>query len=157
MTSEWWTIPIAFSPPLLAVIVGWWLSSRQEALRRATEALQADRRQIYMACISPTIRLWAGTKNPQENKKALAEITSFEYRRTLSELTLIGSDDVVQALNTYMQYLYRHPTDAEPLKILTLWGEVLLAIRRDLGNKGTKLETADMFKNLITDIDRYLK
>ena len=36
----------------------------------------------------------------------------------------------------------------------TNWGHLLLAIRKDLGNKRTKLKEKDMLSSQITDIDQ---
>ena len=37
---------------------------------------------------------------------------------------------------------------------MLLWGRLLLEIRKDVGNKHTKLNELDMLRWLITDIDK---
>ena len=72
---------------------------------------------------------------------------------------MMGSDDVVRALNELMQYSYgveRDGTSPKPEEMLRYWGRVLLAIRRDLGNKRTKLMDIDMLRGQIRDIDQVM-
>ncbi len=139
-------------------VVVWYLTSRVESIRREKESLQDERRKIYSQVLEPYIRIFAGAKKPTETKKAISSITSFEYRRASFELTMIGSDDVVRALNEMMQFSYRMGdggSSASPEDLLRYWGGLLLAIRRDLGNKGTKLSEVDMFRSQIKDIDQF--
>ena len=141
-------------------LIVWFLTSRVEAIRREKEKLQDERRKIYMQILDPFIRVFAGVKNPSETQKALKQIISYENRRAFFELNMLGSDDVVRAVNNYMQYIYKKGDDdspGNPQEILVHWGGLLLAIRKDLGNKRTKLKEADMLRALITDIDRVVK
>ena len=65
---------------------------------------------------------------------------------------------MVIAMNELMQSFYRQkegPTQNDTKNIIDLWGNVLLAIRRDVGNKRTKLKPIDMFRGQISDIDKY--
>ena len=84
-------------------------------------------------------------------------MTSYEYRRAFFELSITGSDDVVRAVNNYMQFFYRSEDNKDSISgqdLLINWGGLILAIRRDLANKRTKLNERDMLKALIKDIDR---
>ena len=59
-------------------------------------------------------------------------------------------------MNDLMQYFYkieRDGTSPKPRVFLNLWGGVLLAIRRDLGIRNTKLSSIDMLRSQIKDID----
>ena len=61
-------------------------------------------------------------------------------------------------MNELMQSFYRQkegPTQNDTKNIIDLWGNVLLAIRRDVGNKRTKLKPIDMCRGQISDIDKY--
>ena len=55
-------------------------------------------------------------------------------------------------MNDFMQYTYKGNTDAKEL--VSMWGGLLLAIRRDLIGKKTKLSEIDMLRSTITDIDK---
>lgn len=141
-------------------LLGWYLRSSVETIRREKEKLQDERRKIYAQILEPYIRIFAGAKNPRETKKAISQITSFEYRKASFELSLMGSDDVVRAVNELMQHTYRMERDdvaSRPEELLFYWGRVLIAIRRDLGSTGTKLTEIDMLKVHIKDIDQLVK
>ena len=147
----------------IAIGVGllvWYLTSKVEAVLREREKLQDDRRQIYAQVLEPYIRVFAASTNPSETKKALRQIASYDYRRASFELAMIGSDEVVRTLNDMMQYFYRFDAEdksADPKTMVQYWGRVLLAIRRDLGNKKTKLSEIDMLRFQIKDIDKYFE
>ncbi len=140
--------------------LGWYLRSSIETIRREKERLQDERRTIYMQVLEPYIRIFAGINNQSETQMAISQITSFDYRQVSLELNLMGSDDVVRALNELMQHIYRMEGSrgsASAKQMMVYWGKVLLAIRRDLGNKKTKLVAADMLKAQIKDIDQIIE
>ena len=146
--------------PIGVGIAVWYLTSTLESIRRETEKLQDERRKIYMQVLDPYIRILTGINNPSEIKKALNQIKSFDYRRVSYELNMMGSDDVVRAMNSLMQHIYsleREGTSGKPEDMLVYWGGVLLAIRRDLGNNKTGLTEVDMLRGQIKDIDQLIK
>ena len=163
MADLGWIETVAYS--LIALFtgtgfVGWYLQSKIEIFRREKAKLQDEWKKIYIEVLEPYIRMFTGIKKPAEMKKALAQIQSYEYRLVIFKLNLLGSDDVVRALNKLIQYFYSAEileeggTAANPADMLDHFGGVLLAIRRDLGNKGTKLTAIDMLRIQIKDIDQ---
>ncbi len=73
------------------------------------------------------------------------------------QVNLVGSDDVVRAFNTMMKKFYQGSEVAEvgplaPVEALGSVGDVMLAIRRELGNRRTKLSNIEMFESSITDL-----
>lgn len=80
---------------------------------------------------------------------------------------MMGSDEVVRALNVLMQHFYAReedqnttdtrPQDNQPVNTqgIMLVGDFLLAIRKDLVKK-TKLTNRDMLRDMIKDLDKYL-
>ena len=152
-------LEIALVPIIGGVIAfgGWFLRSRVEESRREREKLYDERRKIYVKVLTPLVRIFAGIKNPKEARKADAEIISFDYRLAIFELNVMGSDDVIRALNEMMQYVYTSEQDNDLDKgkeMLKYWGGLILAVRRDLGNEKTKLTELDMLRGQITDIDK---
>jgi hypothetical protein len=86
---------------------------------------------------------------------ALEKISSLEYRRTGFKLALMGSDRVVRAYNELMQYIYNQTTSqsSSHTKILmNRLGDLLLEIRRSVGNQNTSLRNLEMLEWLINDI-----
>ena len=138
----------------LVGLATWYVRIRRESSERERERLSDERRQIYLKILEPTIRLFAGIKDPEEMEKAMQQMSSYEHRRALFELNLMGSDDVVGALNDFMQYIYRGGTNSREL--MAYWGRLLLSIRRDLGNRGTILSEVDMLRSQVTDIDSFM-
>jgi len=144
-------------PSLLMVLGGiitWLLKTRVEELHATEERLREERRKIYIQILDPYIRLFADIKG-QGTAQAIKKITSYEYRKTAFELNLFGSDDVVHAYNDLMKHTYEAEKTGtqNPREMMQLWGNLLLGIRRSLGNKKTKLGEFDMLRAMITDID----
>jgi len=165
MFSNWIELLIT---PIVGAIIGfgvWYFQSRIDVLRREQEKLNDDRRKVYAEILEPFVRVFAGIKNPKENKKALQQMLSFEYKNTSFQFSLIGADDVVKSFNNLMQYVYslESPEEkniegtADPSKLMRLWGEFLLEIRRNVGNPKTKLTPADMLRSQIKGIDKIIK
>ena len=148
--------------PVVGVVlafVGWYLRSNIETVRREREKLHDERRKIYLDILEPFIRVFAGIKDPSETKKAMRQVSSFDYRKAAFEFKLIGSDRTVRASNALMQYIYGMETGGElddPTVMLKHWAALLLAIRRDLGNAKTKLTEIDMLRDWIKDIDQMI-
>jgi hypothetical protein len=148
-------------PSLLIVLGGiitWFIKSRVEELRATEERLQDQRRRIYLEILDPYIRLFAELKGKGPPVQALRKMTSYEYRKTAFNLNLFGSDKVVRAYNALMQHVYEAEStgNQDPRKMMSLWGMLLLEIRKSLGNKKTKLNELDMLRGMIKDIDEYL-
>jgi len=145
--------------PIIAAAVGlavWFVQSRIERIHRAEERLRDERRKIYLTILEPFIRTFTGIKKPEEAIKAQKQIISFDYKRTALEFNLIGSDNVVYSFNNLMQYVYSADSakDIDTKIMMTLWSELLLEIRRSVGEPRTKLKPVDMLKAQITDIDK---
>ena len=141
---------------LLGGIVTWLIKSRIEELRTVEEGLREERRRIYSEMLDPMIRMFSD-RSEKNMEKIIKKIQSYDYRKTAFNLNLIGSDDVVKAYNELMQYTYNlgeSPKEKKAKEMIHLWGKVLLEIRKSLGNKKTKLNELDMFRAMITDIDR---
>ena len=147
---------------IVSGIVGvgvWYFQHNVESIRRERERLQESRRKIYLDLLSPFISLLSNTDDSGEKKEAMSKIISTEYRRTVYEIGLFGSDDVVLSFNEILQYFFkleRSGESAEAGVVMKHWGSLLLAIRRDLGAKGTKLVDKDMLRSHIKDIDEVM-
>lgn len=146
--------------PFVAAAVGfavWYFQTRIEEIRRTQDRLNDNQRTVYFEVLEPFIRTFAGVNNPKETQKALKQVLSVDYRKTAFEFSLIGSDDVVRAFNSMMQHIYsmEHNPERQSTILMRLWGELLLAIRKDVGNFKTRLTAKDMLRNQIKDIDEY--
>jgi hypothetical protein len=68
----------------------------------------------------------------------------------MSELWLVGSDDVIYAVLAWRQSTDRDPTGKLSLEKLA---EMLIAMRKDLGDTSTKIVPRDLLGTFINDID----
>lgn len=154
-------------PTMLMVIGGlltWIIKSRIEELRSVEERLMEERRSIYAKILKPFVQLFADMSDKGVSK-SIREITSYEYKKNIFEINLIGSDGVVNAYNSMMQYFYKAEASNEGEEgdtesgdhILTMkmLGKLLLEIRKSLGNKKTKLHSLDMLRAMIKDLAEY--
>ena len=149
-----WLIQLVL--PAIVGFGGWYFRSIFESIRQERERLHESRRKIYLDLLEPFIAILATVDDPVKKEEALSRVTSVKYKHTIYELGLLGSDEVNVSLGEFMQYFYkteRRGEEPEAQKIMLLWGDLLLSIRRDLGSKGTKLTSKDMLRPQIKDID----
>ncbi|OAA19508.1 hypothetical protein [Kosmotoga sp. DU53] len=143
-------------PSILVIIggaVGWFIKARIEEIKNIQEKLREERRKLYVEILSPYIKIFS---NPDNVNQAIKEINSVNYRKISFKFNFVGSDEVIRSLNSLMQYIYNVESGKEEqdhIKLFTLWGKLLLEIRKDLVNKRTKLNEFDMLKSMIKDID----
>ena len=108
-----------------------------------------------MRTLEPYIRLLTYADNKRKLEAAAKQVTSYEHRKALLEISFMGSDEVVRALNEYMQHAFHSNSDDLVTSVERLC-QLFLAIRKDLGNKETNLQPIDMLRSQIRDIDQYM-
>ena len=160
------------STPVLVLIVGaivWKYRQSIERKIRLEEQLRDDRIEIYNQILEPFIVLlmsdaaWASdpkTKNKDKFKLATSKMLSLEYRKTSFRLSLIGSDPVVTSFNNLMQDAFSRSEGSSSLpsdikKMVSLLGDLLLEIRRSMGNETTKIDNWGMLESFITDARKF--
>lgn len=155
---------------LIGGLISWILQTRLAGIRSEREKLRAERRKIYVDLLSPFIRLFAAIGNSEIETSddvpddVMQEMLSFEYKKTSFEMALFGSDEVVNAYNVFMGTLYESAQQDEsaqqatqnPMELMQGFGELLLEIRKSLGNEETELNRFDMLRWMIKDIDNYI-
>ena len=130
--------------------------------------LRDSRVDIYNQILEPFIIMfmtdaaWAlDPKNKSKDKMALGinKALSLEYRKHAFSLALLGSDGVVIAYNNLMQHFFNQDEgvalDDKATRMMALIGELLLEIRKSMGNESTKLDKWGMLEWFITDARRY--
>ena len=149
-------ILVALGPTLLVIIGGlisWYLKEKSEKYKLHREKLIEEKRSNYIKILEPSIRALAGIRNVKDQKIANELITSFNYQKTVFELMMFGSDDVIKAFNNLQQYVYKNTNSINSKILLEKLGSVVLEVRKDLGNKNTKLEPLDMLQAVVRDIN----
>jgi len=142
---------------ILGGIVTWIIRSKFEESRAIRVKLNEERRKNYGEILGPYVRIFADFKDKGPTQ-AINEIKSYDYKKTAFDLALFGSDNVVRAYNAFLRYGYKGEANENPeqrgVTYMKLWGKLLLEIRKDVGNKDTKLNEFDMLRWLISDIDK---
>lgn len=96
-----------------------------------------------------------GRRGGRGRQPQAQEIDFAEFRRVAFRLSLYGDDDVVKALNDFMQLAFsmepgQHTDD--PVAVLKPLGGLLLAIRRSAGNEDTSLGELEILEWMISDL-----
>ena len=155
-------VPIAqvLTPIFLLVLggLGWYIQQSVERRVRIEEKLHADRLEIYNKILEPYFLMfmsdaaWAmdpKTKGKDKGHVAIEKLLSWDYRKTGLQLSLIGSDGVVLALNKLMQHAFKVDQNAPvsttlAAEMLALMGNLLLEIRKSAGNESTIVDKFGM-------------
>jgi hypothetical protein len=166
------------TPVLLLVLggVGWLIRSRMDIYktRQDTQAariveledkLREDRISTYNALLEPFFLLFTSEaafaldpkfRNKDKNEIALSRMLSVEYRQVGFKLSLVANDSVVRSYNKLMQFFYHSERDTRPLDEKTsLWialtGDLLLEIRKSMGNQSSELDRREMIEWFMPD------
>lgn len=161
--------------------VGWAIRQRVEAnqkieselrqrTRKLEEELREDRLKVYNEILEPFIILLTKDEGFVQEERyqgksrvqvANEKMMSVSYRQAAFKLSLFGSDNVVTAFNDLMQLFYsqrnQEPQEVEntsgeiAYQVLAYFGNLLLEIRKSVGNETTTLKNWDMLEWLITD------
>ena len=150
---------VATLGPLAGGLVVWWIQSRIEHTRRETERLHSERAKLYGELLEPFSAIFG--MNARNASDPVKIIQSKKYRDAMFHVNLVGSDDVVRAFNKMMKQFYERSDDVpldqrSMVEMLRLVGDTMLAIRRELGNRRTRLGSFEMFESSITDLQRYI-
>ncbi|MXW41508.1 MAG: hypothetical protein F4X48_05480 [Acidimicrobiia bacterium] len=119
------------------------------------EILRADRVPIYLALLTPFITIFDTLrKDPCTKSKALNRRWGVNGKMPSSHLPITGSHAVIRAFNKTMQMLYEEKSDGNFISFYLL-SELMLAIRRNLGNPETEFDAIDMFSAHISDFSTF--
>lgn len=110
---------------------------------------------VYEDLIKFMFRILMGAKaggTPSEGE-VLAFMSDFNER-----IMVWGSDDVLAAWVKWRRAVTSGAdVNANPMKIMLLYEQLILTIRRDLGHKNKDLGTGDVLALFVNDIDQVLK
>jgi len=127
-----------------------------QKLQSLEEKLRIERRKVYLDVLRPLIYLF---KKKQTDTELFQLMDDLDYRQSTVDLVLIGSDEVVKAWGDFMQHLYtshnKMPEERAKMLNVKLLARLLLTIRKDFGNRKTKLKEYDMLRHMITDLEKF--
>jgi len=150
MQPDWNTIISVFaalSPFLLAFLGGiGWLYRREKERREAVERQLSERK--YNAYITILDILFGIRKDIKAGKDQIIDLDLTNRMIDASrDLLIYGSYDVV---NTYNELL---KSAREGKATLRPFGEIVISIRQDMGNKKTKITSEDVLRQIILDYE----
>ena len=154
--------------PILLIVLSsivWFFQRKIERSQTIEQELRDDRLQVYLEILEPFIILLTKDEAfPTENKNtvALEKILSLSYRKAAFRLSLFANDDVVRAYNDLMQFAYdsekspasedEQDSQSKAWEMLNVFGNLLLEIRKSVGNEKTTLENLEMLEWMINDL-----
>lgn len=153
---DWVKVLIIPSVMGIAGIFSWIIKSKIEELRAIEEKLREERRKIYSQLLDPFIHLFSDWRGGSAGENVEKCVTSYKYKKFLFNFNLISSDEVIRAYNELYRYGYKAKSSGNQnlQDMPRLFGKVLLEIRKNLGNKRTKLNEIDMLEIMIKDIEK---
>ena len=152
-----WGIGGAIGAGVIAVV--WWLVRHAvETAQRSTDEFRQKRLKVYMGVLEPMLTMFEQAKGGDPHRgKRKADIPVDQLRRAMFDIKLMATDEVVRAFDKLVIGFTGDPlTDQEAGKrLVDLYGGLLLAMRKDLGNPTTTLTKLEMLKVIITDAEKY--
>jgi hypothetical protein len=136
---------------VLSIVLGKVYESRALVLKEHRE----KKTPVYEDLIKFMFRILMGAKTgdtPTE-KETLDFMSDFTQR-----IMVWGSDDVLAAWVKWRRTAVNaEALKANPMKLLLLYEQLILTIRRDLGHKNRNLGAGDVLALFVNDIDQQLK
>jgi len=181
---QWITAIGAVATPILLAVfsaIGWAIKKKVEEnqkkeaalrdrARKLEEELREDRLKVYNEILEPFMLVFTKDEGVAADKKykgktkeqiIQSKILSTSYRQTAFRLSLFAADEVVRAYNGLMQFFYSQGDNGKPAseetvkKMMFLFGNFLLAIRKSVGNEDTQIDSLEMLEWLISDISKF--
>ncbi len=129
-------IVITFIVSVISYFIINYLKHHLEVIRNREKRLRQERRDLYNEILKPFNYAFTSIKNPSEKHKGQKLIQSSNYRETTCKFYMIASDEVISAINNYMQFIYyledKNTEEEDNKKLLKLWAMLLLECRKDL-------------------------
>jgi hypothetical protein len=167
---------------LLLTGIGWHIKSKletarakdlraEERIRELEDKLREDRIEIYNQLLEPFFVLFTSDeifsqdpkyKGKKKERLSIGKMLTVEYRKIGFKLALLADDAVVRAYNRLMQFFYKgeyEGLEGDELLIRTsqwieLLSQLLLEIRRSMGNANTQLTNWEMIEWFISEADK---
>jgi hypothetical protein len=151
-SPAWVEVLAALSPFLLLVLggVGWLYRHEHERRTAVERQLSEHKYRVYIELLNIFYEQFQAVR---DGKGVTADAKLVNRMMDANrELIMYGSDDVAL---TYLRWLdaSKQAVESGASPSLRGFGEVVVAIRRDMGNKRTKLTADDVLRQLITDYD----
>lgn len=147
----WVEVLAALSPFMLAALAGVGWLYRHERERRSEVERQLSEHK-YRAYIEVLDIFFDAFKAQRTNRLRAPDNRAVERMIDANkELMIYGSDNVAM---TYAEWLAKaRANESVTPAMLRDFGEIVVAIRRDMGNPKTRMTADDVLRQLVTDYD----
>ena len=127
--------------------IGYGVATSLQRSAEKDKALEAEKREAYKNLLSLLFGVLKSVKigGPESVEKEIGE-KFFELTR---DLTVYASDEVLRLFIRFK----RQQQPADPLEVITLFGDIIVAVRKDLGHSKTSITRNDVLSTFITDIE----
>jgi uncharacterized membrane protein YccC len=158
----------------VAAFLFWRYKNGLERQQKLRDDLRENRVEVYNNILKPYITaltpaiVWERNrrnKGKTSIEAAIEEMVRPAYLMAAMNLALIGSDEVVRAHNNLKQHFFQLQEPQQSvtedrgedyhINTLRLLGDLLVSIRRSMGNETTKIDGLGMLEWLITDATEY--
>lgn len=166
---------------ILLTGIGWHIKTKVEVsrenenklhsrIRDLEDKLRNDRIDTYNQLLEPFFLLFTTEaiiandpkfKGKDKDKLAIGKMLTVDYRKIGFKLSLVADDSVVRAYNKLMQFFYKGEGDIDGLtdeiklvktsQWIMLLSQLLLEIRKSMGNQHTSLDNWEMIEWFISD------
>lgn len=139
----------------------WLFKKAFESLQRSKEQFRENRLNVYLEVLDPMLTMMHQVKRKGRSGGKRGRGSGFsedQFRRALVNVKLMATDEVVRALDDMITGFPSDGTRTEEEsaeKLVQLFGGLLLAIRKDLGNPTTTMTELDMLRVIVTDVEQY--
>lgn len=148
-----WAVLLVAAIPAVAAIVAAILAARSARQAQAREAeverlrlLEARVAQRKYEVYEPIIELLRNMMDSQRTVGPAQQVSEAKMVESLSRfgswVSVLGSDDAVRSFGHFMQGSYN---DAPPAVLMRLYGDFMLAARRDMGDPSTTIKSHELF------------
>lgn len=140
----------ALSPILVVILgavlgaVGWLYKHEKERRQAAERQLSEHKYGAYITLLEIFFDIMKSISAGRRIDQQELIDRMFDANK---ELILFGSDDVVKAYQTWIR------TSREATKNLAQFGHIIISIRKDMGNRRTKITSEGVLRQLILNYD----
>ena len=129
--------------------IGHAVLTHQQRRLEIAKALEAKKRELYQTVMGTFFDMMKNSKTGKVEPEKMVPVM-FDIARDMS---VYASDEVLRKY-LEMKSFQDGPAVAEPLGILMWFGELIIAMRKDLGHSTTLVKPADVLRLVVTDFDQ---
>lgn len=147
------TTVLSIALPIIVTILGWIIHRKTEKIKIMENQLSDKKYQAYANIVATFYSILKDSKNHKPIDQNTIMEQMIDSKR---DILMYGSDSVLKAFNNY---LVKSSENADNRTIMNSFLDFIIAIRKDMCGKQTKLTKRDILINLVqneSEIDSFL-